>query len=83
MLGNELTISSSLLPGWLIEPSPHIELPFFLEMLIWNHVVVLHHLGGSPAKRQDDSAYYTKLHGRIKKLAPSYLSDCTSYTSKE
>ena len=45
-----LTIGSSLLTGWLIEPCPDHELPLLLEVLIGDDIVVLHHPESSPAE---------------------------------
>lgn len=38
------TNSSSLLPGWLIEPCLHIGLPVLLKVLVRHFIVMLHHL---------------------------------------
>ena len=42
------TDAPPLLPGWLVEPGLHPELPLLLEMLIRDDIVVLNHDGQSP-----------------------------------
>lgn len=49
---SKLTFRPSLLPGWLIEPCLHIELPLLLEVLVCDDIIMLHHCDASwPCKQ--------------------------------
>lgn len=39
------TVTSSVLPGRLVEPCLYVKLPLLFEVLIRHHIIVAHHFG--------------------------------------
>ena len=58
------TVAAAELASGLVEPGPHAELPLLLEVLVRDHIVVLHHLARCSAKCGEEGRAWLWAWGR-------------------